>query len=100
MKKSLRYILLIIFTLLATHLFAETKVTRTYKSAVSFIDEKNSDKRYEVIIESKGEVRYLLCKDYKTASDCYYAIALYGQTEMNTDLTEKIPNVLDSLKRQ
>ena len=100
MKNSLRYISLLFLIMLSTHVYAETKVSRNYKSSVTFNEEQNSDKRYEVIIESKGEVRFLLCKDYKTAFDCYYAIALFGQTEKYTDLTEKIPNVVESLKQQ
>ena len=97
MKRKITFVFILM--LLTTFCFAE-KSFGTYKSSVTFPDTKTDDGRYQVLVESKGEIRFLLCKDYKTASDCYYAIALYGSTDMNCDLTTKIPSVIEALKEQ
>lgn len=100
MKNYSHIFIFILFILFSSYAYGEIKESGNYKSSISFNTEKNSDNRYEVIIESTGELRFLLCKDYKTAFNCYYAIALYAQTDLNTDVTEVIPSIIDTLKEQ
>ena len=54
------------------------KRSGNYKSSVLLADTLDEG-RYQVIIESKNQVRFLLCKEYETAFNCYYAIALFGE---------------------
>lgn len=95
MKKK---IILFIILLICSFCYAE-KRSGNYKSSVLLADTLDEG-RYQVIIQSKDQVRFLLCKEYETAFNCYYAIALFGKTEMYCDLTERIPSVIVSLKEQ
>lgn len=95
MKKA---IILFVILLISSICYAEKK-SGNYKSSVLLADSL-SDGRYQVLIESKGEIRFLLCKEYETAFNCYYAIALFGAVDMYCDLTERIPSVIQSLEEQ
>ena len=95
----MKKLLIFLFILLACTLCYAEKRSGNYKSSVLLVDTLDKG-RYQVIIESKDEVRFLLCKEYETAFNCYYAIALFGKTEMYCDLTERIPSVIKSLKEQ
>ena len=95
MKKA---VILLIVLLTCTFCFAE-KSFANKKSSVLLADTL-AEGRYQVIIESKHEVRFLLFKKYETALDSYYAISIFGAMEMYCDLTERIPSVIESLKEQ
>ena len=99
MKKI--FSVIIVTMLLVCCLSAQSKkTTSNYKSAVSFSETKTSDNRYEIIVESKGQVRYMLFKNYQDAFDTYYAFALFAKENMDTNLVDMVPSVVNKFKSQ
>lgn len=76
------------------------KTTANYKSSVTFSEERTSDKRYEIIVGSKDQVRYMLFKNYQDAFDTYYAFALFAKENMNTNLVDMVQAVMNKFKSQ
>ena len=91
----------IIFLLLISFLSAQSKkTTANYKSSVTFSESRTSDNRYEIIVESKDQVRFMLFKNYQDAFDTYYAFALFAKENMDTNLVDMVQAVMNKFKSQ
>lgn len=90
-----------IFLLFISFLSAQSKkTTANYKSSVTFSESRTSDNRYEIIVESKGQVRFMLFKNYQDAFDTYYAFALFAKENMDTNLVDMVQAVMNKFKSQ
>lgn len=91
----------IIFLLFISFLSAQSKkTTANYKSSVTFSESRTSDNRYEIIVESKDQVRFMLFKNYQDAFDTYYAFALFAKENMDTNLVDMVQAVMNKFKSQ
>lgn len=90
-----------IFLLFISFLPAQSKkTTANYKSSVTFSEGRTSDNRYEIIVESKDQVRFMLFKNYQDAFDTYYAFALFAKENMDTNLVDMVQAVMNKFKSQ
>lgn len=90
-----------IFLLFISFLPAQSKkTTANYKSSVTFSESRTSDNRYEIIVESKDQVRFMLFKNYQDAFDTYYAFALFAKENMDTNLVDMVQAVMNKFKSQ
>ena len=95
MKRFITILTVLIFFLCTL----QAQSTGNYKSSVK-LNAGNYNKRSEVIIESRGQVRFLLYKNYKDAEECYQAFALFARLYNDADLVEMVPSVIKTAKEQ